>query len=189
MPTWTSKAPDPRDFANIRLVRVPATAAITGIVTSHTYLGCYTHWDSYRTQPCGEESCKLCKEGQPRRWQCYFSIMGQASRRQIVVQLTPLAAQSLDEAIERYGSLRGLLINLTRANRRPNSRIIVETRALPMPDPNLPEGVDIKRYMELIWQSTDNQLPDASAQESAAIAAAQVGRMPRNDRFSKNQIV
>ena len=150
---WTNRAPEPREFALIRLVRVPCTGTIQGVITAEEYLGCYTHWDTYRTQPCPGHDCPSCRDGRPARWQGYIDIYGQLTERQFVVQITPLAAQALDEARTHYGKLRGLLVNFDRVAKRPNARINVGTRQLPQPFPNLPQPVDIRKYMALIWQS------------------------------------
>lgn len=156
MTTWSNIPPDPRDFANIRLVRVPASGAILGIVTSNDIEGCWTHWDKYRTQPCPGEDCPLCRDGQPRRWQGWLSLVSQVTERQIVVQVSPLAAQTLGEIRTKYGKLRGLLVEFTRAAKRPNARIIVEARQLPKPPAHLPPPVNIQKYMELIWQTKND---------------------------------
>jgi len=145
--------PEPREFAAIRLVRVPTTGILQGIVTSHDVIGCWTHWDSYRTQPCPGENCDLCRKGHPRRWQGYFSVYSDLTRRQAVIQITPIAAQTLRAAKEQYGYLRGLLVGLSRIAKRPNARIAIETRQLPQPPADLPEAVDIPKYMSLIWQT------------------------------------
>ena len=150
---WTNQAPDPREFALIRLVRVPCAGVLQGILTAEEYLGTNTHWDTYRTQPCPGADCKLCHEGKPFRWQGYIDVFGQLSERQIVIQITPLAAQALDEARRRYGYLRGLLASFERVAKRPNARIVIETRQLTQPHPRLPPPVDIRKYMSLIWQS------------------------------------
>lgn len=151
---WTNHAPSPREFALIRLIRVPTSGCVTGICTAREYLGCYTHWDTHRTQPCPGKNCPHCREGKPARWQGYLDIYGQLTERQFVIQITPLAAQALDQAKNHYGFLRGLLLQFDRVAKRPNARINVGTRQLPQPFPNLPDPVDIKKYMALIWQST-----------------------------------
>ena len=157
MTTWSTELPEPRDFANIRLMRVPANGTILGVLTSHEIHGCRTHWDRYRTQPCpGEHDCPLCLAGTPWRWQGWLSLLSQISDRQIVVQVSPLAAQALNEIRQKYGHLRGLLTQFSRATKRPNGRIIVEARQLPKPIENLPPPVDIQHYMEMIWQEKQN---------------------------------
>jgi len=153
MTIWESKPPENREYAAVRLMRVPMTGTITGIVTSAAYVGCYTHWDAYRTQPCEGPKCQLCLEGKPRRWQAYLSLMSQTTKRQIVLQITPLCAEALDAEIKRYGYLRGLLAAFGRVAKRPNARVYAEIRQLPDPYPDLPEGVDIRKYMSMIWQS------------------------------------
>lgn len=161
-PEWTSVPPAPGDFAAVRLHRVPTAGSITGIITSTQIYGCWTHWDSYRTQPCPGPDCKLCKDGNPGRWHCWISIYSQMYGRQAVVQLTALAAQSLLQQCERYPSMRGVLVNFSRSAKRPNARIIVETRQLSQPIDALPAEIDIPKYMGLIWQASkhlDNKVP------------------------------
>lgn len=153
MSFWTTKAPDPREFATIRLMRVPTAGAILGVITSEEVLGCYTHWDTYRTQPCPGNGCPLCLQGQPKRWQGYISIQDQTTQKQAVIQLTALAAQQLEQERARYGHLRGLLTQFSRAAKRPNGRILVQCRQLPNPPTDLDPPVNIPKYMALIWQS------------------------------------
>lgn len=170
MPSWSNVAPEPRDFANIRLMRVPAKGNLLGIITSEEVIGCYTHWDKSRTQPCPDKTCTKCHEGIPRRWQAWISLVSQVTDRQIVVQVSPLAHQALDEARAKYGYLRGLLCQLSRQAPRENARIIVDTRQLPKPPDGLPPPVDIQRYMENIWQ--EKQHLARSADYTAKIGKA-----------------
>lgn len=153
MPAWSSQLPEPRTYAEIRLIRVPTGGLLQGIITSEEVLGCPTHWDNFRTQPCDGPDCELCKKGKPSRWQGYISLFNQLNGHQCVVQLTDLAAQQLDQFRRRYGHIRGLLAAFSRVAKRPNARIQVETRELPTPVPNLPGAVDIKAYMAMIWQT------------------------------------
>ncbi len=163
MSQWTEEIPDPKDFAAIRLIRVPTAGTITGLITSPNIIGCWTHWDAYRTQPCPGlepppnpephwQPCRLCKDAQPRRWHAWISLYLEVQSRQIVLQLPTLAATNLRDARAQYGYLRGLVAAFSRQHKRPNSRILVETRPLLRPQTFVPEPVDIKRYMSLIWQ-------------------------------------
>jgi len=153
MSIWSSAAPDPREFATIRLIRVPTSGGVTGLITANEVIGCYTHWDTYRTQPCPGDGCPLCLDGQPKRWQGYLSLQSQTTQRQVVLQITALAAQQLHQEKVRYGYIRGLLAEFSRAAKRPNGRILVQCRQLPNAPTDLSEPVNIPKYMALIWQS------------------------------------
>jgi hypothetical protein len=153
MPLWSTTPPDPHEFATIRLMRVPQSGSLLGLITSEEVLGCYTHWDTYRTQPCPGDGCPLCLDGQPKRWQGYLSLQSQSTQKQVVVQITALAAQQLQQEKARYGHIRGLLADFSRVAKRPNARILVQCRQLPQPPLDLVQPVNIPKYMALIWQS------------------------------------
>jgi len=151
MSQWSTEPPAPRDFAAVRLHRVPCSGILQGICTSEVVLGRRTHWDNWRTQPCPGPECVLCRDGDPGRWHGWLSLFSQAAQRQCVVQLTDLAAQAVNEAKLNFGKLRGLLLGFSRVAKRPNARIIVDARNLPVPIEQLPIGIDIRKYMQLIW--------------------------------------
>lgn len=153
MPNWSTDLPEPRTYAEIRLLRVPTGGILQGIITSETVVGTPTHWDNCRTQPCDGPDCELCKKGRPSRWQGYISLFNQVNNRQCVVQITDLAAQQLEQFRRQYGHIRGLLAAFSRVAKRQNARITVETRQLPQPVADLPGPVDIPDYMAMIWQT------------------------------------
>jgi len=161
MTNWTNDPPEATDFAAVRLIRPPATGSITGVLTSPTVLGTWTHWDQYRTQPCSGDKCKLCIDGQPRRWYGYISVFSMSTHRHYVVQITSQAAQQLYAQVRDKDNLRGLLIKIERAAKRPNAKLLIDVRPCPCTVPDLPDPIPIQRYMALIWD-------DPKAAERAA---------------------
>lgn len=157
-PQWSAEPPAARDFAAIRLMRVPTVGSIQGIATAECVMGTNTHWANSRTVPCDETGCALCRDGHPRRWHGYLDIYDQLTQRQTVVQVTDLGAQQLHAISQKYGTLRGLLLSFSRIAKRPNARIQVDARQIPQAISDLPAPVNIPAYMSVIWQTSGDTL-------------------------------
>lgn len=153
MAQWSNEVPTQREYASIQLMRVPTTNRILGITINHTLDVTTTHWDGRRTGPCTGANCPQCRDGHPGRVHAFVPIYGQASQRIVVVQLTDLAAGILQEEARHYKALRGLLLAIYRAKPRDNARIILDVRKLPVDPPDLPEPIDVRRFMESIWNT------------------------------------
>ena len=170
MAQWTSDVPADREYASIQLIRVPPVQKLVGISINQLILGCPTHWDGRRTSACVGTGCPHCRDGHAGRWHAYVPIYNQASGHIAVVQLTKLAAGSLHEEALRYGALRGLLLQIYRAKPRDNGRILLDARKLPHEPADLPAPIDVKAFMESIWngQNTSRDPKGNTRQEPHA---------------------
>lgn len=157
MTDWQSTVPDDHEYATIRLIRVPISGGIDGITINHTLLGTTTHWDGRRTTACIGRDCPFCRDGHVGRWHAYVPLYSIRSGKIAVVQITQIAAKNLEADAARYGALRGLLLQLSRAQKRINARILIEVRPMPLPPGDLPEPLDVPRFMASIWDSQSNR--------------------------------
>jgi len=151
MTTWTSNIPAHHEYSTIQLLRVPAATKLLGITINRTLEGCITHWDGRRTSACPGDECPIHRAGHAGRWHAYVPIWGQTSGKIAVIQLTALAAGALQEEAQRWGTLRGLLIQISRVKPRDNARIVIEARKLPTEPLDLPQPIDVQRFMDAIW--------------------------------------
>jgi len=153
MSDWDNAVPPQRDYATIQLMRVPNSARLLGIAINTLLQGRTTHWDGRRTGPCPGTTCPMCRDGHIGRWHAYVPLFNQSSGKIFVVQLTALAAGALQEEAQRYKTLRGLLLQISRVKPRDNARILIEARALPVLPHDLPDPIDIPRFMASVWNS------------------------------------
>lgn len=171
MSSWSTDRPQPREFAAIPLVRVPPSGTIAGCITSREILSRDTHFANHRTQPCEEKDCPHCLAGYPARPHAYLSFISRANDRQYVLELTGLAANTVHDAMKRYGRLRGLLFNAYRKQKRPNGRVEIELAPDPAGEERLPPPVEIRRFMAMLWN-----LPSREA--AVAHHAGDLERLP-----------
>jgi hypothetical protein len=134
-------------------MRVPTSNRLIGIALNHTLDITTTHWDGRRTGPCTGANCPHCRNGHPGRIHAFVPLYSQSSGKIAVIQLTDIAAGALQEEARRYKGLRGLLLQISRVQPRDNARILIEARKLPVDPPDLPEPIDVRRFMASIWNS------------------------------------
>jgi hypothetical protein len=176
---WKDTPPKPNEFAGIRIIRVPQSKSIHGIITCQSLKGHDTHYAHRRTQPCTGATCPLCLDGNVPRWHGYISIVNPATRHHVVLELTALAATPIHEFATRGNALRGAEITATRLGNRPNSPVEIQISAADIDHANLPPPVNLVAFLEHLWhekQPTEkpNQT-DPTKSNGAAHNGANIG--------------
>lgn len=135
----------------LTLMRCPTMRHIQGIITCHEMVGTKTHFFHGRTVPCDDSECPACGEGLPWRWHGYVSLFSENQRRTILFEFTAAAAEPLTQYRKAYGSLRGCLMNATRANSSGNSRVIIRTKPADLEKITLPAEPNLLEALSIIW--------------------------------------
>ncbi len=152
MGDWQDRPPPPREFAGLRLTRVPKSKSLAGIITCDHMVGRNTHFEHRRTVPCTGDDCLLCADKNPKRWHGYVSICSSRSTTQIVLELTDLASQPVIAWYDRRGTLRGTRIVAERKGNFDNSPVTCTLEVTDVDLRTLPESPDLRRFLKMLWK-------------------------------------
>lgn len=166
MPQWTDRVPDTENRHAYDLKRTPPDSPLSAIVLSHDLLGCYTHYYGGHTVPCEAPNCPACDDNMPSRWHAYVAAWNPKDHSIFIFETTLKAAQALEAYRDTYGTLRGCFFCASRPKRRRNARVEIQTRPADLTKHNLPEPIDLKRALAVIWQLPPTVLETPSAEHS-----------------------
>lgn len=136
---------------SLTLMRCPTMRHIQGIITCHEMIGTRTHYFHGRTVPCDDSDCPACAAGLPWRWHGYVSLFSENQRRTVLFEFTAAAAEPLTQYRKAYGSLRGCLMNATRATSAGNSRVVIRTKPADLEKITLPKEPNLLEALSIIW--------------------------------------
>lgn len=112
-----------------------------------------------RTVPCdgGENGCKWCKIGRRVSWVGYVAACDHLRTKQFLVEITPGAMADILPFFDRWGSLRGCWVQLTRPSARDTGRVVsdVQRNALGLAPADIPRPVDVRQTLRKIWGLDD----------------------------------
>lgn len=173
MPQYSRTVPDHPRGPALPIRRTPAQRPLDGIVTSDDLIGCYTHFYKGSTIPCEGDNCKAHAEGIPFRWHAYFSAVETKTNLHFLMEVTALAAKHFTDYRDLQGTLRGCMFRTERWNRRPNGRILVQTKKANLDDRLLPSAPDLEKCLAVLWslpagdvstptRSRDNKMPEVT---------------------------
>lgn len=142
---------DGEGLPHMPLIRTPATGLIKGVITTHQVVQIYTHHSRGRTVGCAAEHCPDCFTSQPTRYEAYLGFYSPATKKHAILATTLGAVRQIQDQAGRVDRVRGLCLALSRASKRPNSRVIVEC-GMVYPDTSaLPSPPDLIAHLERIW--------------------------------------
>lgn len=157
---WTNRPPEGEYSDAYRLIRVPATTPIMGIVTSADIIGTQTHFWRGRTRPHTQTHCEACEAGNEPRWHGYVSIMGTKTGEHAILELTPTTVKTIEKWIAEHGSIRGATIIASRLGKKINGRILVQLKPTIDQARELPKPIDIPKALLRLWQQTPTTEPE-----------------------------
>lgn len=161
MSIFTKKPPFREAALNLPIMRVRAKGKYGGISLAADMLGCLIHFHG-RSIPCtSTKECPLCKDGKTPRWTGYVPIWTPTMPRPSLLELPTAAAESLQQWIERFGSIKHKKLTATRPGGRVNSRVRIEVDSFDATGFDMPFEPNTKAALCLIWQLDGDHL-DAS---------------------------
>lgn len=130
--------------------------AIRGTILSEHMLGVWTHYVQGRTEPHleGPAGCPGCCVKRAKRWKGYYAIHWTAKDRMGLAELTPWAVANCPLLrAQPYRTVRGWLIEVSRANGMPQGRVACEIQPPPYrrDPPALAEPPDVAAALLRIW--------------------------------------
>lgn len=157
MPVWQNNPPTDLGRSGYRLLRTPPANPMIGYVISQNLTGCRTHFIGNRTVPCESPNCDVCDNGVSWRWHAYLLVLVEATQETIIFETTAAAAQSFAAYHQRHGTTRGCYFKASRANSKPNGRVLIQCRPADLAKVNLPRELDVQKLLCHIWNIAPNQ--------------------------------
>jgi len=152
MPTFTSEPPRLPDGYVFRVVRTPATACFTAVVTSLEVVGTQTHFANNRTTPCdGIDQCALCTDGFSRRWHGYVSCVATPTLEHVLFEFTAHASDTFRNYHDLHGTMRACQFRAFRPSKRNNGRVVIHTAPGDESRMRLPEPPNIAKLLCHLW--------------------------------------
>ena len=134
------------------LVRTPHNKPLKAIITSNKIIACPTHYHARRTIPCnGPGQCDLCATGHKWRLHAYISIINLDNLAHQIVEFPARQYDALTQWWRRLGTVRGLYIEATRPNGRPNGQIQLVIKKPASEPPSLPDPLPLEWILCKIW--------------------------------------
>lgn len=176
MPIFTNEAPPQGDRHGFRLVRTPASPPFRAFVISENLLGCPTHYVANRTIPCEHPTCEPCENGIGWRWHGYLLVQIESTTETVIFEMTAAASDHFKKYYERHGTTRGCYFQATRANNRPNGRVLLQCKPADLAKINLPKPLDLIKLLSHIWNIAPNQTQVADSHPRAPAMAINTDR-------------
>ena len=176
MLNFTTEPPDDLGRSGYRLIRTPAARPITGYVLSDNVTGCPTHFINNRTVPCEAPDCDACASGVGWRWHGYLLVLLADTQETVLFEMTAAASQPFKTYRERYGTTRGAAFKATRANSRPNGRVLIQTKPADLAKITLPKAQPVHKLLCHIWNIPETQIDTTDHRARAPFQNATIDR-------------
>lgn len=135
------------------IVRTPAKGSFDCLCLSTVALGKYCHWWNGRTQPCDGEQCSKCLQGSPRRWHSWVAVYSERTQRTFILEVPGGPAKALADFRSKNGTLRGVGIQVHRANGKVNGPVRIGFGKARADNVLLPEAPDVEQLLVRMWTS------------------------------------
>lgn len=180
--------------ATLPLRRVPGQGTIAGVITTRDVREVWTHYHRGRTVGCSKPICPGCDAKCPMRYEAYVGLYSPPTKKHIILGLTVGAVRQIVDQVGRLDSIRGLVISATRASKRPNARVVVET-GLVYPDMSaLPGQFEVLEHLERIWgveHAADTEFAatlDQLGEENQLLDECRRSELEANQRWSLTRL-
>jgi hypothetical protein len=161
MTTWPSR-PDRDQHTNTTpLHRSKPGRTITALIASADLVGAYTHFWKGRTSICTYPACEPCSTSRSARWYGFLHIWSPETNASGILELTPSCLPAVDDWLEKFGTLRGAKICVSRASHKINSRVIATLKASPYALEKIPPALDLIAQLSRMWEVTRDTAADA----------------------------
>lgn len=177
--TYDSPPPE-SDRPHLPIVRVPASGNIRLAITCFELLQVPTHFMGRRTLPCLDHHCPGCADQRPARYEAYVSGIRSGDKRHCIYALTPGAARLLLSGVPNPTQLRGHIIEIKRAGRRPNGTLRVDHDEHMVSADKLPPAPNLMEHMLHIWGLDSSHLANDHPEYAARVKKA-YGAFPPSD--------
>lgn len=150
-----------------RVLRATVNRPVNVVILGNKLFGLSLHYDANGggTLPClGDRDCKLCQMFH-RRWKGYVAARYAHSLQCCVLEVTEACARAMGDNPSASNGLRGLLANLYRKGKAPNSPVHCKLERYGNTD-KLPPAFDVVPHLERLyglWVSKCQRVQEVSA--------------------------
>jgi len=154
MQTWPTRPNRATSQTTTPLHRSKPGRTINGIITSNDLVGAYTHFWKGRTSLCTYPECEPCSVSRSARWYGYLHIWNPETNASGILEITPSCLPAIDDWLEKFGTLRGAKISVSRASHKINSRVVATLKATNFAIDRIPPCVDVISQLCRMWEVT-----------------------------------
>lgn len=180
MTHWTTRPTTRSAIAPIPILRILPGKPVTAIVTSHDAEGAELHYWKGRSTPCNFPDCAACDAHHAPRWYGYLAIWNPTNNQRALVELTAACAAALDAWVDVHGTTRGAQLTLSRANKKPNSRLALTLTPSNYTNHKIPEPPNVRHQLEKMWE----RATQPSAETPAHLDLPPDRITPENGRYT-----
>jgi hypothetical protein len=153
------RSPEYKGGAVWKLERCPGKGTFKFLVLSSKPLMVGTHFVSRSGKPCRAVDCPHCANHVEQRWNGYLAIAMLPNKVKCLVEYTEGSQAPLIEAFERFGTIRGLQVIMSRPRGRFNSPMLLQCPGRQENTFDLPEEPDVFAEMCRIWKVNQEVAP------------------------------
>ena len=167
---WSDHPPEQNRGQSMPLIRTPQNGTMQGVVSSHTLIGCQTHFWGGRTYPCLGDNCPACNQASPWRWHGYLSAKSPQTSLHFLFETTAGGAEAFTEYRRLHGTLRGCHFLARRHNGSANGQVLIQTKISDIDPRFIPPAPNLIELLSRLWNLPveSQQLIDHLAQEATA---------------------
>lgn len=148
---WSLQPDEDETGMQFQIERVPKQGMRGLHILSHDPLGARIHWIGSRSMPCIGDTCRLCHDGNPRRWYGWLAVQTTSTGRTFILEYTSAAAFQVNEYFNEHRTLRGAQIELWRKPQRANGRLCLFIRPGITDRTTIPKGPSRKTILAQMW--------------------------------------
>lgn len=151
-PRWNALPPENQRRLPHKVV-VPTDKPLRGIITCEMFVGVDTHWNGNATVPCMEGACRLCESGDSIRWYGFISVWDPKTGGHISVRITSGVAETFEDYIRNWKTLRGSVCSLERAKKSVKSKMVAKLAPNKTHSPEvIPAALDVHAILAHMWK-------------------------------------
>lgn len=136
---------------HLPLIRCPAVGKLAGVVTTHRIVELWTHFHRGRTIGCAGDACVCRTQQVAMRYEAYFGLYNPTTKTHAIVGTTVGAIRCVLEQLSRLDRMRGQVLEIGRASKRPNSKVQIKCGLIWSDCSALPAPFDVIPHLEKIW--------------------------------------
>lgn len=158
---FQAEPPPRKEACNLEIIRTGSRGKFGGYILSAKMFGLPIHFFG-RSIPCTQRAdCPICAKDNKSRWTAYLPVWIPGDIKPKLMELPTAAAEEVNEYQQKYATLRGKFIKLTRPRGKENSRIKVDISSPPLDGISLPPVPQVREALCLIWKLDFTNMDDS----------------------------
>jgi len=134
-----------------KLLRVPGRGYGNLVLLGHQFLWHDLHYWRRRTIPHFNNGCEPCEYNCPIRERGYIAVAGKMETNVLILEVTDNCKDAIRDLSAGRASLRGVIVNLSRLDKRDNGKLTLHTDGRGVDASLIPESPDVAECLRRIW--------------------------------------